>query len=97
MTEPTAKSTAETITAENGKISRGKYTFATRLMFAVSELTEKRSADAKKFHARSPVYANTGYGTPTLIGATRMNTTENRMVLMTGMNTAQPKPITVCL
>src|SRR5262245_65527270 len=53
-TPPTAKSTAETITAENGKISRGKYTFATRLMFVVSELTENRSDDAKKFQASNP-------------------------------------------
>ena len=38
---------------ENGKISRGKYTLATRLVFAVSELTENRCACAKKFHSMS--------------------------------------------
>jgi len=70
----TAESTSATATAANGKISRGKYTFVTRFVFAVSEVTAKRSADAVKFHTSNPQYANNGYGTLVSMGATRINT-----------------------
>src|SRR6266498_3016863 len=93
----TAKSTSETITAENGKISRGKYTFVTRFTLPVNEFIENFNELAKKFHAQSPQYAKTGYGTPTSIRAIRVNTTVKMAVLSNGMNTAHPNPIIVCL
>src|SRR5262245_58289377 len=95
--EETRKSTSVTKTAENGKISRGKYTFVTSVLLAVNEVTANRSADEKKFHAIRPLNANSGYGIPVSRGATREKMTEKITVLMSGMNTAQPNPITVCL
>src|SRR6187399_59442 len=94
---PTMKSTMQTAIAENGKISRGKYTFVTRLVLLVRETTENRSDEASRFHAHKPQYANSGYGTPVSIGATRMNTTENTAVFTSGMKMAQPNPMIVCL
>ena len=47
----------------------------TRLGFEVSETTEKRSDEAKKFQATSPQNAYTGYGAPTSIVATRVKIT----------------------
>ena len=41
--------------------------------------------DAKKFQASSPVKANSGYGTPTSMRATRVNTTEKMIVLTTAV------------
>src|SRR5439155_19580100 len=95
--DPTAKSTSDTAMAENGNISRGQYTFVTRFVLLVSDTTAKRCDAAKKFQARSPQYANTGYGRPASIGATRMKIREKTAVLTSGMNIAQPTPITVCL
>src|SRR5436190_14509956 len=97
MIDETAKSTSETITAENGKISRGKYTFVTRLVFAVSEFTANRSDEANRFQAIRPVYEKIGYGMPVSSGATRTKMTEKMRVFSSGMNTAQPKPMIVCL
>src|SRR5687767_7359978 len=97
MVEPTARSTTATITVENGKISRGKYTLATRLMLAVKDPTENLSDEANRFHASSPAYEKTGYGTPTSSGATFMNTTEKMTVLTSGVKMAQPNPMIVCL
>src|SRR5438128_4654724 len=93
----TAKSTRETSVDETGKISLGKKTLLTRLALLVSELTAKRSEEARKFHAARPQYANIGYGTSVEIGATLVKMTENTAVFTSGMNTAQPNPITVCL
>src|SRR6266849_7972127 len=93
----TAKSTSETSTAEKGKISRGKYTFVTRLGLLVRDVTENRSADEKKFHATRPQKAYTGYGRPTSITATRVKITEKIRGFTRGMKIAHPNPMTVCL
>src|SRR6266550_287011 len=93
----TAKSTSDTATAENGKISRGKYTLVTMFVFAVNDVTANRSAEAVKFQASSPQYANKGYGTRVSTGATRMKITEKMMVFDVGLRSAHPSPIAVCL
>jgi hypothetical protein len=63
----------------------------------VSEVTENRSAEAKKFQASRPQNAYSGYGMPTSSGATRVKITEKTAVFTSGISTAQPNPITVCL
>ena len=63
----------------------------------MSDVTEKRSAEEKKFQATSPQNAYTGYGMPTSIAATRVKITEKMAVLTSGMKIAHPNPITVCL
>ena len=59
--------------------------------------TAKRSAEAVKFHASNPQYANNGYATLVRTGATRMNTSEKIAVLSIGIRSAHAKPMAVCL
>src|ERR1700730_1952567 len=96
-TDPTTRSTRQTRIAEKGNISRGKYTFCTRFELPVNERIEKRSDDAKKFQARKPQYAKSGYGTGVSIRATLVKMTEKTAVFTSGMKIAQANPITVCL
>ena len=63
----------------------------------VRETIANFNDEAKKFQVRSPVKANSGYGMPASIFATRMKTTENTAVFTSGMKIAQAKPSTVCL
>ena len=69
----------------------------TRFVLAVSDVTANRSADAVKFHASRPQYANSGYGTGVDTGATRVKTSEKMIVFRSGVASAQPNPMTVCL
>ena len=48
------KSTSALPIEAKGRISRGKYTFVTRLALSTTERTESDSAFEKRFHARRP-------------------------------------------
>src|SRR5262245_28115124 len=61
-TNPTAKSTPASPTAESGIRMRGKYTFVTRCWLFTTLMPVSVTADEKNVHGTSPHRTNSQYG-----------------------------------
>src|SRR5713226_5323808 len=59
---PIAKSTTGVNTADNGNMTRGKYTFVTRLAFETRLMLEPLSEEVKYCIGSRPAYTSVGYG-----------------------------------
>src|SRR3954447_25375370 len=98
MADDTAKSTSVASAAENGTISRGKYTFVSSPALPTTLFADPFTDEANSCQGRRPVSANSGYGTPSDGRcAIRPNTIVNAVIVIAGWMTAQPRPIAVCL
>ena len=92
------KSTEAASIEDIGNISRGKYIFVRRFEFETRLGIAKDSDVAKNVHGNRAVYANNGYGIPSLgILATMENTKVNISIIERGWSIDQNMPRTDCL
>jgi len=92
------KSTMLTMTALEGIINLGKYTFVINFSFSIKELLLSVSAFEKNCHGNIAAYTKIGYGTPSEGNLANFpNITVNTIIVSKGLIIPQAIPITVCL
>src|SRR5262249_1881430 len=92
----TAKSISTDPTVLRGSPSRGKYTFDTSCALPTRQALTRVSVELNAFHPRSPAYANTKYGSPSLDSlATRPNTNAKIAAATSGCTITHATPSAV--